>query len=63
MIAPLQLYFSWRTAVTQMQVGEAALLNRLCIIRLTARKLWRFFTTFLYFGQLSLDLAFHLFFM
>ncbi|OCF39692.1 derlin-2/3 [Kwoniella heveanensis CBS 569] len=43
-IAPLQLYFSWKSAVQNMQV-------------------WRFITTFLYFGPLSLDLAFHLFFI
>ncbi|KAK8858837.1 hypothetical protein IAR55_003067 [Kwoniella newhampshirensis] len=43
-VSPLQLYFSWKTAVGNMQ-------------------LWRFVTTFLYFGPLSLDLAFHLFFI
>ncbi|CAD6587645.1 MAG: hypothetical protein TREMPRED_004816 [Tremellales sp. Tagirdzhanova-0007] len=43
-IAPLQLYFSWKAAVGNMQ-------------------LWRLVTTFLFFGPLSLDLAFHLFFI
>ncbi|ORX37185.1 Derlin [Kockovaella imperatae] len=44
LIAPLQLYFSWKNAVGHMQ-------------------LWRFFTTFFYFGPLSFDLVFHLFFI
>ncbi|GFZ50597.1 hypothetical protein JCM24511_08355 [Saitozyma sp. JCM 24511] len=43
-VAPLQLYFSWKAAVGNMQF-------------------WRFLTTFFYFGPLSLDLAFHLFFI
>nr|ODN91595.1 derlin-2/3 [Cryptococcus depauperatus CBS 7855]ODN91800.1 derlin-2/3 [Cryptococcus depauperatus CBS 7841] len=43
-IAPLQLYFSWKSAVVNMQ-------------------LWRFLTTFLYFGPVSLDLVFHIFFI
>ncbi|WVQ65354.1 uncharacterized protein L199_003530 [Kwoniella botswanensis] len=43
-VAELQLYFSWKAAVGNMQV-------------------WRFITTFLYFGPLSLDLAFHMFFI
>ncbi|WVQ73474.1 hypothetical protein IAR50_003046 [Cryptococcus sp. DSM 104548] len=43
-VAPLQLYFSWRGAIANMQ-------------------LWRFITTFLYFGPISLDLLFHVFFI
>ncbi|WWC88404.1 uncharacterized protein L201_003315 [Kwoniella dendrophila CBS 6074] len=43
-IAPLQLYFSWKAAIGNGQV-------------------WRLITTFLYFGPLSLDLAFHMFFI
>ncbi|KAK1925644.1 Derlin [Papiliotrema laurentii] len=43
-VAPLQLYFSWKAAVYKLQP-------------------WRFITTFCYFGPLSLDLGFHLFFV
>lgn len=43
-IAPLQLYFSWKAAVLKMQP-------------------WRVLTTFCYFGPISFDLAFHLFFV
>jgi hypothetical protein len=43
-VAPLQLYFSWTSAVAKMQP-------------------WRFLTTFCYFGKVSLDLCFHLFFV
>ncbi|GMK59163.1 hypothetical protein CspeluHIS016_0701780 [Cutaneotrichosporon spelunceum] len=43
-VAPVQLYFSWTSAVVNGQP-------------------WRFLTTFCYFGRLSMDLAFHLYFM
>ncbi|OXG26318.1 derlin-2/3 [Cryptococcus neoformans Bt120] len=43
-VAPVQLYFSWKAAIVNMQV-------------------WRFITTFLYFGPVSLDLLFHIFFV
>ncbi|BEJ12552.1 hypothetical protein CspHIS471_0210120 [Cutaneotrichosporon sp. HIS471] len=43
-VAPLQLYFSWTSAITKAQP-------------------WRFITTFCYFGKVSLDLCFHLFFV
>lgn len=43
-VAPLQLYFSWTSAVLKWQP-------------------WRFVTTFCYFGKVSLDLCFHLFFV
>ncbi|KAL1413659.1 hypothetical protein Q8F55_001438 [Vanrija albida] len=43
-IAPVQLYFSWKLAVIDLQP-------------------WRFLTTFCYFGDLSLDLAFRLYFV
>ncbi|KIP08114.1 hypothetical protein PHLGIDRAFT_117540 [Phlebiopsis gigantea 11061_1 CR5-6] len=43
LMTPLQLYFSYKSAVTNMQ-------------------LWRAFTNFFYFGGLSLDFVFHMFF-
>ncbi|KAG6335965.1 hypothetical protein ID866_3118 [Astraeus odoratus] len=42
-VTPLQLYFSFKSAFTNVQP-------------------WRILTTFFYFGPLSLDLVFHLFF-
>ncbi|GHJ89671.1 hypothetical protein NliqN6_6073 [Naganishia liquefaciens] len=43
-IAPVQLYFSWKTVIHDGQF-------------------WRIFTNFMYFGNFSFDLAYHLFFM
>jgi hypothetical protein len=43
-VAPVQLYFSWKTVI---QDGQ----------------FWRIFTNFMYFGNFSFDLAYHLFFM
>lgn len=43
LVAPLQLYFSFKSALVNVQP-------------------WRLLTTFLYFGPLSLDYVFHLFF-
>ncbi|KAJ9092989.1 hypothetical protein QFC20_007232 [Naganishia adeliensis] len=43
-IAPVQLYFSWKTVF---QDGQ----------------FWRIFTNFMYFGNFSFDLAYHLFFI
>ncbi|BGP56372.1 hypothetical protein JCM8202_000352 [Rhodotorula sphaerocarpa] len=42
-VTPLQLYFTWRTAIEN-------------------RQIWRLVTCFLYWGPLSLDFFFHLFF-
>lgn len=42
-VTPLQLYFTWRTAIEN-------------------RQIWRLATCFLYWGPLSLDFFFHLFF-
>ena len=58
-VAPVQLYFSWKQAVANMQVGVyTCRANSLAYVQP-----WRFVTTFCYFGPLSLDLAFHLFFV
>jgi Derlin-2/3 len=80
-VAPLQLYFSWKLAVQEMQVrdflSESSVLLFLLPVNVSldsmptysCRKevlivqVWRFVTTFCYFGSLSLDLAIHLFFM
>lgn len=43
-MTPLQLYFSYKSAFTNMQ-------------------LWRTLTNFFYFGGLSLDFVFHMFFL
>ena len=43
-MTPLQLYFSYKAAFTNMQ-------------------LWRALTNFFYFGSLSLDFVFHMFFL
>ena len=60
-ITPLQLYFSYKAAFTNAQVccdplTETAAADR-CI------QPWRVFTTFWYFGPISLDFVFHMFFL
>ncbi|KAI9780582.1 MAG: hypothetical protein M1835_004458 [Candelina submexicana] len=49
-ITPFQLFYSFRAVFVKSQV-------------LTDQQYWRLITTFLYFGPLSLDLLFHVFFL
>lgn len=60
MVTPLQLYFSFKMAFTNAQVSA---FNPLPYSLLTVPKPWRAFTTFFYFGTISLDFVFHMFFL
>jgi Derlin-2/3 len=66
MIAPLQLFYSFRAVFVKSQVRLSK--TFLCciggIVQLTlTNQYWRLFTTFLYFGPFSLDLLFHIYFL
>ncbi|KNZ57610.1 uncharacterized protein VP01_2113g3 [Puccinia sorghi] len=61
-VTPYQLYFTYRAAFEHGQV-ELPLLFISQIHNLIYACLWRLVTNFLYFGPLSLDFFFHLFFL
>lgn len=65
-ITPFQLFYSFRAVFVKNQVLDLAHLPRDGILSAKLVKLsqyWRLLTTFIYFGPLSLDLLFHVFFL
>ena len=61
-ITPFQLFYSFRAVFVKNQVS-CWLMHPYLPHRLTFVQYWRLLTTFLYFGPLSLDLLFHVFFL
>lgn len=79
-VTPLQLYFTWRTAIENGQVRSprptvhlsccfatdlyrhSSCTRKLTLLRQRSQ-IWRLATCFLYWGPLSLDFFFHLFFL
>lgn len=64
-ITPFQLFYSFRTVFYKSQVSPRFLSDwSPGAVRLTeSSQYWRLITTFFYFGPLSLDLLFHVFFL
>lgn len=60
-VTPFQLFYSFRAVFVKNQVYSLSF--SFSIESLTAHQVWRLLTTFLYFGPLSLDLVFHVFFL
>ena len=63
LVAPLQLYFSFRSAFMNGQVCRLWEDRSESTDRRVLWQLWRIATTFFYFGSISLDFIFHLFFL
>ncbi len=64
-LTPFQLFYSYRSVFIKGQVRFLRLVSPLCAL-LRADSLlqyWRLLTTFLYFGPISLDLVFHIYFL
>jgi Derlin-2/3 len=60
-LTPFQLFYSARAVFVKNQVCTHFILTDPS--RLTSTQFWRLLTTFIYFGPLSLDLLFHVFFL
>jgi Derlin-2/3 len=60
-ISPFQLFYSVRTVFFKSQVSPVPCCK--LTARTDARQYWRLLTTFFYFGPLSLDLLYHIFFL
>lgn len=60
LVTPLQLYFSWKSTFVNAQVCSWDLWST---SELNPIQPWRAITTFFYFGSISLDFVFHLFFL
>ncbi|THX10827.1 putative membrane protein [Aureobasidium pullulans] len=64
-LTPFQLFYSFRAVFVRSQVCLIPPTSSPSISSITDSKLqyWRLFTTFIYFGPLSLNLLFHIFFI
>ena len=63
-VTPFQLFYSFRTVFVKNQVGSLSANPPFMKKRaLTIEQYWRLLTTFIYFGPLSLDFVFHVFFL
>jgi Derlin-2/3 len=61
-LTPFQLFYSFRAVFVRSQVRFTSLLLNLQLLT-EQKQYWRLFTTFIYFGPLSLNLLFHIFFI
>ena len=60
-MTPLQLYYSHKSAFVNVQVCRSLFRDNTLVDDLLQP--WRAFTTFFYFGSISLDFVFHMFFL
>ena len=63
MVTPLQLYFSFKSAFTNAQVAHLPRSRCENGWLRHRQQVWRAVTNFFYFGPLSFELFFHLFFL
>lgn len=62
-LTPFQLFYSFRTVFYRSQVRQRHLLPDEGLLLTMLYQYWRLITTFFYFGPLSLDLLYHIFFL
>ena len=62
-VSPFQLFFSFSSVWYKRQVSSSPQHPTTTQLKKQPQQYWRLLTTFLYFGPLSLDFMFHLFFM